>query len=395
MNRKIHIAIPVINEEENLPTLIQCIKKQDFPDYHVSVCINQPDSWWNDQDKKIFCENNTRTARFLQNETEIPLTVIDRFSCGKGWSGKKTGIGWARKTVLDSAAESAAPNDILISADADTLFPPDYFSKMCEEFDKYPEAGVVSIPYYHNLTGNDRVDRSMLRYEIYMRNYAINLLRSGNPYGYTALGSAIALTVYSYRKIKGITPKPAGEDFYFLQKLRKQGKIRVWSNSVVYPAARFSDRVYFGTGPAMKKIDQGLFSAYPIFHHSHFDQVSEAYRIFPELYTNDISIFRNPFLHSLDSGFNWDDIRKNCPDAIHLARSCNEIFDGLRIFQFLRSNHDPGRNDEQTLIENMGHWNVETPQPFSFQLSDIQLINKIRNQLFSIEQNLQRIIIYV
>ena len=76
----------------------------------------------------------------------------------------------------------------------------------------------LAVPYYHKLIG-DATDRLILRYEIYMRCYLINLLRIQNPYAFTALGSAMAVTVRAYRKAGGLTPVKSGEDFYFLQNL--------------------------------------------------------------------------------------------------------------------------------------------------------------------------------
>jgi len=47
--------------------------------------------------------------------------------------------------------------------------------------------------------------------------------------------------------------RKAGEDFYFLHKLVLLGPYGNISSTTVYPAARTSDRVPFGTGAAMKK----------------------------------------------------------------------------------------------------------------------------------------------
>ncbi len=50
-----------------------------------------------------------------------------------------------------------------------------------------------------------------------------------------------------------MSTKNAGEDFYFLQKIAKVGKIRKISTAKVYPSSRVSDRVIFGTGPKIKE----------------------------------------------------------------------------------------------------------------------------------------------
>jgi hypothetical protein len=45
-----------------------------------------------------------------------------------------------------------------------------------------------------------------------------------------------------------------GEDFYFLQKVFSLGGIKELNEVCVHPLARYSDRVPFGTGPALQKI---------------------------------------------------------------------------------------------------------------------------------------------
>ena len=154
-------------------------------------------------------------------------------------------------------------------------------------FDYTPDAVALSNPYYHKLTGAEAEDRAILRYEIYMRNYAINMLLINSPYAFTAMGSAIALPVSSYKAIGGLTPKLSGEDFYFLQKLRKYGNINIHNKEKVYPAARFSDRVFFGTGPAMIKGNDGDWESYPIYHIQLFKNIERTYESFEILFKND------------------------------------------------------------------------------------------------------------
>ncbi len=96
---------------------------------------------------------------------------------------------------------------------------------------------------------------------------------SGARISFTAIGSAMALPVKSYRAIGGMTPHKSGEDFYFLQKLRKFGKVLTWNKEKVYPEARYSDRVFFGTGPAMIKGRDGDWSSYPIYPFELFDEI--------------------------------------------------------------------------------------------------------------------------
>jgi hypothetical protein len=76
----------------------------------------------------------------------------------------------------------------------------------------------------------------------------------GFPYYYHTIGSAFAVSADAYVKVGGMGRQQGGEDFYFLQKIFQLGQIKELQETYVYPMARFSDRVPFGTGPALQKI---------------------------------------------------------------------------------------------------------------------------------------------
>ena len=54
MQNHIHIAIPLLDELENLDLLFQNLASQTLRDFSVYLCVNQPDEWWNDKIKKQF-----------------------------------------------------------------------------------------------------------------------------------------------------------------------------------------------------------------------------------------------------------------------------------------------------------------------------------------------------
>ena len=226
---KIYVALPVLNEFENIPCFISDLRKQSGnTDFELYVCVNQPNEWWEIEVKINICLNNLQTISYLQkirNESGFPINIIDRSSKGNGWQSKNLGVGWARKTIMDEINIHAKDNDLILSIDADTGFNAGYFLSVIDSFQKFPKATALAVPYYHRLTDDDIANRAILHYEIYMRYYNINLLRIKSPYSFTALGSAIVLPVWAYRNIGGMTPKKSGEDFYFLQKLRKYGNM--------------------------------------------------------------------------------------------------------------------------------------------------------------------------
>jgi len=350
----IHVTIPALDEGDFLWTTLQCLENQSYSDFRVYICINQPDSWWLDPGKREICQRNMDTLTKLRTGLPFDSVIIDRTSPGSGWQGKQKGVGWARKTAMDLAFHQASASDIMVSLDADTIFNEDYLLSVALGFAQHPEAVAMAVPYFHRLTGDQKLDRAMLRYEIYMRHYLLNLMRIGSPYAFTALGSAIALPVISYGAIRGITPRNSGEDFYFLQKLRKFGKVITWSDEKVYPGTRYSDRVGFGTGPALIKGAEGDWGSYPIYPLQLFNEIWETYELFPLLYTSTVETPLTGFLASIFKETDpWQPLRVNAVSSGQFIRSCHEKLDGLRVLQFLKTmNHDLSTlSDEDNLKE--------------------------------------------
>jgi hypothetical protein len=110
-----------------------------------------------------------------------------------------------------------------------------------------------------------------------------------------------------------------------------------YNAELVYPAARFSTRVDFGTGPAMIKGSSGNWESYPIYHHSLFDKIKETYDLIPQLFTEDIE---TEFIDFLKKQYKtedlWSPLRKNFKTLPQFTRAFHEKADGLRILQFLK-----------------------------------------------------------
>ncbi len=392
----IYVALPVLDELDTIRYFIEDIQSQTFKNYKLFVCINQPDNWWDLPEKIQICKNNQLTIAYLKSIKDIE--IIDRSSKDSGWKGKQLGVGWARKILMDRINEVASENDIVISLDADTRFTAIYFESIIRNFQKHEKAMAISVPYYHKLTGNHEIDASILRYEIYMRYFAINLWRIGSPFSFTALGSAIAFPLWAYRKIGGISPMKSGEDFYLLQKFCKVGSIINWNSEMVYPEARFSNRVFFGTGPAMIKGNNGDWESYPIYHFTLFDNVMKTYQQLAGLYKSDVDFPLNKFLADQFKDSNWWlSLRKNFKTEKNFINACFEKVDGLRVLQYLKAyQSEVNKSDEQCLHEFLQLFYPEfipqlcIPIDFEFNKLSIHQLNDIRNKLMLIEEEYQR-----
>lgn len=393
----LHVAIPAIDELDHLPVTLDNLAAQrvDYP-FTVYVCVNQPESWWNNPDKIDVCQNNQQLIKFIRNYPKLPVEIIDKSSLGNGWGDKNHGVGWARRTLFDYILSVATAEDVIVSLDADTCVKPEYLQSIGENFENRTLTA-VSLPYYHRLTDDDAANRAILRYEIYMRSYLINLYGISSPYNFTAVGSAIAVRVEALRKIGNITPMKSGEDFYLLQKLRKMAPISNWNAQAVYPAARFSARVYFGTGPAMIKGNEGHWESYPIYHYSLFSSIKDTYLQLAKLYTED---FETPFLQFLKEQYRddklWVPIRQNSKTLERFERAFHEKADGLRILQYLKEvNPTQGKTDSVALRENMMHFfdgTIPDFMPEGYELSDltIEQLDIIRNMLYEKEMQLRK-----
>ena len=396
----IHIAIPSMDEFELLPNTIECIKKQKAEHYNIFVCINQPDVWWKDANKQSICFNNQNTLDYLnEQKAKMPnLFIIDKSSKGKGWRLKHSGVGHARKVLMDAIVEKANDNDIIVSMDADVEVSSNYLASVEKIFGRNPKAVALANPYYHRLSGIEDIDRNMLRYEIYMRSYTINMLRINSPYSFTAFGSVISLPVWAYRKIRGITPKSSGEDFYLLQKLRKMGTVLLHNDEIVYPATRISHRVPFGTGPAISKSMDDLQASYPIFHHSFFDEISETYKLFEELFHKDTQTPMTDFFsHIFKSDDIYTPLRNNFKSREKFIHACHNKVDGLRVFQYLKWRSASNKISENKSLDDLlellyknGLIQKEDIKPVCFLSSGINEINTCRDLLFRVESVLRK-----
>ncbi len=398
---KIFVALPALAEMDYLPQFIECICAQTFSNFELIVCVNQPDIWWDQPQHLEKCKNNQESLSWLNGLKNIELTIIDKSSKGKGWLLKKAGVGWARKTIMDFISAKAKDSDIILSLDADTIFGSNYFQSIIDNFSNQLKSVAISVPYFHPLTADDATNRDILRYEIYMRYYALNLWRIKSIYNFSALGSAIAVPVWVYKRVGGMSPHKSGEDFYFLLKLRKFGILQLWNSEKVFPAARYSDRVLFGTGPAMIKGATGDWASYPIYDYTSFDRVEDTFKSFEKLYFKDIDYPMKSFLSDLFKDLNWHHpLRKNSITVKQFIKACQHKVDALRILQFLKFNHKKSEvRDEEMLSRFLQTFHldfvesdigIDLKSKWSFDQSPIPSLNALRNYLATIEENYQR-----
>lgn len=185
--------------------------------------------------------------------TDSAVLIVNRFS-GRAIPHRQ-GVGLARKIGADLALalhhHAIVKNPWLYTSDADAWLPEQYFSAP----DKHPSSAAAIYPYQHS-RGSDKLSLVTELYEQRLAQYVGGLAWAGSPYAYHTLGSTIAVKAEAYAKVRGFPKRNGGEDFHLLNKLAKVGGIVSLDTPPIQIQTRDSDRVPFGTGPAVSELLQ-------------------------------------------------------------------------------------------------------------------------------------------
>lgn len=256
----IAIIIPALKEFDNVKKLLSSISKNDINLLDQTAIIFVINNARNSSaDIK---EDNKKLAEYLNSLVFKNLNIgyIDAFSEDNCFSDEIAGVGLARKIGTDSAIHSLKFKEIekkiIIFLDADCLVSENYLNEIYNYFTSKENYFAV-IGYAHQFDGDNEINAAIAHYEIYLRYYALGLKYANSPYSFHTIGSTIAFLAEGYLKIGGMNKKKAGEDFYFLEKARKTFDIGYISTTTVFPSARKSFRVPFGTGKAINDILSG------------------------------------------------------------------------------------------------------------------------------------------
>lgn len=243
------VVIPALAERDTLFPVLESLALQQ-PDEAartlVIVVVNQRE----DHDAEV-TRNNAETLdklRWSAANYPFALGIMDAASAGLRLPPKH-GVGLARRIGMDAALEhldlEGEVPPVLCSLDADSPVAPDYLEAVREGIGD-TTATVAILEFAHPLDGPNA--EAIIEYETWLRCHALGLAWAASPYGFHTIGSAFACTAMAYALADGMPQRLAGEDFYFLQKAAKVAPVIRVPRPVVYPAARASWRVPFGTG---------------------------------------------------------------------------------------------------------------------------------------------------
>jgi hypothetical protein len=232
---------------------------------------------------------------------------------------------------------------------------PDYLDAIRRHFAR-PDAWAAVIAYAHRLNGPPAEYAGILCYELYLRYHALGLAYAGSPYAFHTIGSAMACSAEAYAAVSGMNRRLAAEDFYFLQQLAKTGPVEPINEATVYPSARASARVPFGTGARMREFQSSAEDAYLVYRPEVYGILKHwfvAVSTSPEssaesLLTSaeDIHPELRMFLDRSAFERNWENLQRNSADARGLIAQFHRWFDGLKTLRCIHHLRDHGLPQE-------------------------------------------------
>lgn len=263
------VVIPCFDEPDVITTLrnLMLCESTQSP-VGVLVVVNSGEL----SDEKAI-QNNRKTydalIAFAKEHNQFNLT-FHALLC-ENLPRKHAGVGLARKIGMEWAVrgflQAGNSNGVIISLDADCTVSENYLQLIENQFSTYsPNCCVLNFKHRMQ-SGSIALQSAIDQYEDYIWYFRNALNAIDCPYYYHTIGSAFAVLADAYVRVGGIGRQQAGEDFYFLQKVFFLGRTVELMKAFVYPEARFSDRIPFGTGPALEKIiatDDGLLRVYSV-----------------------------------------------------------------------------------------------------------------------------------
>jgi len=361
------IVVPTIAEYENIIRLLNSLSENNFKNnYRVALVfvvnnsISSPEEVKADNEKtiellKAILNNNSSFHPVIEkfSSSGIVPAFVDASSDGLELPEKTAGVGLARKTGMDLSLElfdySNTGKKIIICLDADCTVKKNYLNEIINFFNKN-SLNIAIIDYEHPLPEDEESKRAIICYEIFLRYYELGLKYAGSKYAFQAVGSTMVCDYEAYIKVEGMNKRKAGEDFYFLEKLAKNYKIEKINSTKVFPSARPSWRVPFGTGQRINRFLSKTQNEYLLYNPECFNILKRWLEVFQSdnvfsgkdylLKSKEIHPEFFCFLEKQNFEDDWDKILLNSKDDYQITLQKHRWFDGFRTFKLIHHLRD-------------------------------------------------------
>ncbi len=265
---------------------------------------------------------------------------------------KHAGVGLARKIGMDEAIrrfKEIEYDGLLVCFDGDSTVNKNYLTEL-EKYACKPESyNTICLHFEHEIEHekDELLKTGIIYYELFLRYYKEALSYCNFPYAFHTIGSSMAAKASVYCKAGGMNKRKAGEDFYFLNKLFHYGKVIELNSAIVYPSARISTRVPFGTGRAQQNFIEKKEETFKTYSFSTFEDLKVFFTA--DLYENtiDLNLFSEAikqFLTENDFQEKLKEIKNNTTSKQQFQKRFFDWFDGFMILKFVhfaRDNYYP------------------------------------------------------
>ncbi len=333
------LVLCVINNKNNSPDEVISNNQQTLE--YLQALVNKASL------KKWNLTYDLKDKLQLIADSGLRIGYIDASSKGKEISADEGGVGMARKIGMDWAlsmlAKSSSAQRIILSLDADTLVQNNYLAVINDYFTSKVKTAVVAYEHQEPISDEERA--AIYCYEIFLRYWILGLKYAKSPYAFHSIGSAMACSADAYLDVRGMNRREAGEDFYFLNKLAKVGKINYVKNTCVFPSARPSQRVPFGTGKRIQRFLTHEQEEYVLYDPMIFQILANWLLLMEKPFHYDTKDILNNagLIHPLLASFlkdcsfvqTWTKIRRNVKDETGLIKQFHCWFDGFKTLKLI------------------------------------------------------------
>jgi glycosyltransferase involved in cell wall biosynthesis len=259
---------------------------------------------------------------------------------------KHAGVGLARKIGMDEALRRFAYLNIsgmIACLDADCTVAPNYLRVLEQtQLQSAPASCTIHFEHQFEKVKDSELRAGIIHYELFLRYYVNALAYAKFPYCMHTVGSSMTVRADIYALSGGMNRRKAGEDFYFLHKVVPLGDFRNIGETKVYPAARVSHRVPFGTGRAQQEWLQNTKKRQYAYHPDTFRDLSKLMRHVKYFYEQeeDLSLQKLPsslqgFLLTQDFAKQISEIKSNSSSFVTFSKRFFAWFSGFKALKFV------------------------------------------------------------